>query len=343
MKRHTLPLIAALSLLLTSPALAKAPRGMVIDAVSATGPLSHATVQEVVEGKQEALEGCFATARKEDKKLKGAARIAFTISAEGKVLSAALERSTLKKESLHRCLLEVARGLSFEVLEAKEGEEAPGLTQAALPLRYRVEGEQAKVREALRAEVLGHGSLKNIFGDTEGLDAKMDDPLSANNGGLIVGRGVGGMGMRGTGKGGGGEGYGRIGGLGKIDTGKGKKKQPRYHPKLSNGTPTFGTSCVEDNFRRVIAARSNAFKYCYHKELQSDPKLAGEVVLSWKIDAKGRVDDVTIERTTLNNAKVEGCLTRLGKRLRFARPKAAACEVSYPFTFSSMKLPADSK
>ena len=75
---------------------------------------------------------------------------------------------------------------------------------------------------SLDSKLLGAGPLKNVFGDQEGFDAKMNVAMSGEGGELVVGRGAGGMGMRGTGKGGGGEGFGRVGGLGKVDTGGGK-------------------------------------------------------------------------------------------------------------------------
>ena len=77
------------------------------------------------------------------------------------------------------------------------------------------------VNKALSSKLLGSGPLKNIFGDTEGFDSKMNVAMSGEGGELQIGRGAGGMGMRGVGKGGGGEGFGRIGGLGKVDTGGG--------------------------------------------------------------------------------------------------------------------------
>jgi hypothetical protein len=79
--------------------------------------------------------------------------------------------------------------------------------------------------QTVGGKVLGAGPLKNIFGSSESFDSKMNVAMSAEGGEVVVGRGAGGMGLRGTGKGGGGEGFGRIRGLGKVDTGKKSSKK----------------------------------------------------------------------------------------------------------------------
>ena len=73
--------------------------------------------------------------------------------------------------------------------------------------------KKGKSSKELGSKLLGAGPLKNVFGDQEGFDAKMNVAMSGTGGELVVGRGAGGMGMRGTGKGGGGEGFGRVGGV----------------------------------------------------------------------------------------------------------------------------------
>lgn len=201
------------------------------------------------------------------------------------------------------------------------------------------------VNKALSSEVLGAGPLKNIFGNQDGFDAKMNVAMSGEGDQLQVGRGAGGMGFRGLGKGGGGEGFGRIQGLGKVDTGGGKgtggkigkKKKRKVKPKMSRGAPKIGDFCDKGNIRRVVGGKSNAIKYCFEKQLQTSPKLSGKIIAQWKVGLDGSVMSSSIASTTMNNRAVEGCITRVIKRMRFEKPNGGICVINYPFVFSGLE------
>ncbi len=201
------------------------------------------------------------------------------------------------------------------------------------------------VNKTLSSDVLGSGPLKNIFGNQDGFDAKMQVAMSGEGGELQVGRGAGGMGMRGVGKGGGGEGFGRIGGLGKGDTGGGKgtgakigrKEARKVKPKVRRGTPKIGDFCDKGNIRRVVGAKQAAIKYCFEKELQTNPKLSGKIIAQWKVSLDGSVMSSSIASSTMNNKKVEGCITRVIKRMRFQKPNGGICIINYPFVFSGLE------
>ncbi len=78
------------------------------------------------------------------------------------------------------------------------------------------------INKSLGSNLQEQGPLNNVFGKSNGFDAKMGVAMSGEGNSLVIGKGVGGMGMRGTGGGGGGQGFGRIHGLGKVDTGGGR-------------------------------------------------------------------------------------------------------------------------
>lgn len=202
------------------------------------------------------------------------------------------------------------------------------------------------VNEALSSQVIGAGPLKNIFGDQQGFEAKMDVAMAGADGDLVAGRGQGGMSLRGTGDGGGGEdGFGRIYGIGRVDTGPGKgsggrlakKVRKRVQPVIEVGEPTGGDFCDPANIRRVVGAKQNAIKYCYEKELQTQPELAGKIIAQWKIGLDGAVIDPSIASSTMGDRKVEGCIARAIKRLRFEKPRGGICVVNYPFVFSGLE------
>lgn len=234
--------------------------------------------------------------------------------------------------------------------EGKFGDEDSEIPESKIP---KIDGEMVDeidvknigVNKALSSDLLGSGPLKNIFGDQQGFDSKMQVAMSGEGGELVVGRGAGGMGMRGTGKGGGGEGFGRVGGLGKVDTGGGKgmggkigkKKKKKVGIKVTKGAPKVGDFCDKNNIRRVVGAKTNAIKYCFEKELQKNPKLSGKIIAQWNVGLDGAVMSASIASSTMKNSTVEGCITRVVKRMRFQKPNGGICVINYPFIFSGLE------
>jgi hypothetical protein len=200
--------------------------------------------------------------------------------------------------------------------------------------------------EALKTTLLAGGPMKAIFGDQQGFDDKLNVAISGEGGDLIIGRGAGGMGMRGDGRGGGGDGDGRIAALGEIDTGGGvsaggrikkKTRTKRPPPKFEPGNPVAGDFCDKANLRRVVNAKSNAIRYCFEKELQADPGLSGKIVAQWKVGLDGAVMSASTASSTMKNKKVEGCINRVIKRMRFQKPSGGICVINYPFVFSGIE------
>ncbi|MEZ4460015.1 MAG: AgmX/PglI C-terminal domain-containing protein [bacterium] len=234
--------------------------------------------------------------------------------------------------------------------EGKFGDPDEEIPESKIP---KVDGEMVNeidvknigVNKALSSDLLGSGPLKNIFGNQDGFDAKMNVAMSGEGGELVIGRGAGGMGMRGVGKGGGGEGFGRIGGLGKVDTGGGKgtgakigrKAAKKVGSRVQTGTPQLGDFCDKNNIRRVVGARQNAIKYCFEKELQTNPTLSGKVMAQWKVGLDGSVSEPSIASSSLNNKEAEGCITRVIARMRFEKPNGGICVIQYPFVFSGLE------
>ncbi|MEL6178952.1 MAG: AgmX/PglI C-terminal domain-containing protein [Myxococcota bacterium] len=197
------------------------------------------------------------------------------------------------------------------------------------------------INKALGANVLGSGPLKNLFGSSEGFDAKMQVAMSGEGNTLVVGRGAGGMGMRGTGRGGGGEGFGRVQGMGKVDTGGGKgvkakiggKGKAKVKAKVSRGAARVGSFCEKGNIRSVVGRGTGGVRYCYEKALQTNPTLSGKVIVNWTVNMSGGVMKAFVSSSTLGNPGVESCITRVVQRWRFAPPKGGNCVISYPFIF----------
>ncbi len=187
------------------------------------------------------------------------------------------------------------------------------------------------------------GAISSILSDnTDAFENRMAVAMAGTGSELVVGYGAGGMGFRGTGSGGGGTGgYGRIHGLGRVDTGGGmgmraglgsKKGRKVGEIKISGGgSQGF---CQKGNIEAVVKQRAGAIRACYESELQLRDDLSGKVVIRWTIDPEGRVDGASVTNSTMSNEKVERCMMTVIRRMRFQKPDSGICIVQWPFVFS---------
>jgi len=199
------------------------------------------------------------------------------------------------------------------------------------------------------AKVLGGqqaltGALGNIMaGDTGALDSKMAVAMSGEGSELVIGHGAGGMGFRGTGSGGGGEGYGRLHGLGAIDTGGGTgrnanlglgRKTAKKVAKLNIASGSSTGGCDKGDIAKNVRARASSLRACYEMQLMSKPDLAGKLTVQWTITGEGSVTGQKTVGDTLNNNTVSDCVLRAISHIRFAKPEAGICVIQWPFVFS---------
>ena len=76
-----------------------------------------------------------------------------------------------------------------------------------------------------------------------------------------------------------------------------------------------------------------SFRFCYQRELQSNPDLAGRVVLRFTIGTDGRPKGASIASSALGNKAAHACLLKTVQRMTFKPPKGGVCPVRWPFTF----------
>ena len=86
---------------------------------------------------------------------------------------------------------------------------------------------------------------------------------------------------------------------------------------------------------RVVRRNQRAILYCYESQLQRRRSLRGRVEVSWRIGLDGHTDRVRLERSTLGDPRVEGCMTRQIRGWRFDRPDGGPVDVHFPFLFES--------
>jgi TonB family protein len=182
-----------------------------------------------------------------------------------------------------------------------------------------------------------------LSSDTSAFSNKIAVAMSGTGSELVIGHGSGGMGFKGTGTGGGGTGgFGRIHGLGEIDTGGGKgvtanlgKKAKKKVGQIKLGSGSSQGFCKKSDIVSVVRRRSGAIRACYEQELQIRPNLQGKLTVRWTITGDGGVTSATTVESTLGNASVENCVLRTIRRMRFAKPEGGVCVIQWPFVFNS--------
>lgn len=182
--------------------------------------------------------------------------------------------------------------------------------------------------------VLGSGGLGT------GLNLAMGGLRGAE---LTDAGGFGGMGSRGHHPGGGGGSLG-IGGVGHgpgsgpgvgLEVGlSGQKRGPAI--RGGGRAVQMGDGLSKDEIARVIRSALPRFKFCYEKELQADPNLAGKAAVYFTIAPNGAVAEAGLRESSLDNQKVESCLSQVMRSLKFPAPKGGGVViVTYPFIFET--------
>jgi hypothetical protein len=188
------------------------------------------------------------------------------------------------------------------------------------------------------------GPMANIMSsNTTGLKNKMAIAMAGAGSEFRMGHGSGGMGYKGMGTGGGGEGGpGGIGGFGKIHTGLGRglhgnvgfgRKVMRKVGKVRLGSGSTAGFCKRGNISSVVRRRARTIRNCYESRLQVKAGIKGTLRVRWTIGTDGRVLRVS-SSGSLNDGGTTGCVKRVIRRLRFAKPEGGVCVVQWPFVFS---------
>ncbi len=82
--------------------------------------------------------------------------------------------------------------------------------------------------------------------------------------------------------------------------------------------------------QKPIRAKLPAFRACYEKALEKDPKLEGRVSVTFVIGKSGRVREATATGLPLVNA----CMENVMKTIVFPQSPSGNITVNYPFAFA---------
>lgn len=184
--------------------------------------------------------------------------------------------------------------------------------------------------------VLGRGSGTGLKGSDSAGGGTEEGGVPFGSGTLDTGWGPGKGGGYGSGAGGpGGRGLGGRGKGGSGD-GDGSGSGGGEHKVQGVDAPKAGMGLTPAQISRVVYSRMGAFRACYEGAAARDPNLKGTVTVSWHIAPGGSVSGASIGGSSLGNARVEGCVLRQVKRLRF--PVAdKGTSASFPFAFRPSK------
>ena len=93
-----------------------------------------------------------------------------------------------------------------------------------------------------------------------------------------------------------------------------------------------------DAIAEVIKRNLGQIRYCYERQLSSNPDLYGKVLVKFTIGAAGDVSSQKIDNSTLKSDMVEGCILRRMAGWKFPLPKGGTqVRVSYPFLFKALE------
>lgn len=79
-----------------------------------------------------------------------------------------------------------------------------------------------------------------------------------------------------------------------------------------DGTGIVGRN--QDDVQGVILQHNNSVQYCYQRELKRNPNLKGKLVVRFSVTPQGTVKNVEVISSTLNNRKVERCVSNRIRR-----------------------------
>ncbi|GDX80808.1 inter-alpha-trypsin inhibitor domain-containing protein [Deltaproteobacteria bacterium] len=133
-------------------------------------------------------------------------------------------------------------------------------------------------------------------------------------------------------------GYGSGGGYG-VGYGLAGGGRYAYRGRASIGVvasePMILGSIDHSLIDAVIKRNLAPIRYCYQRELQKNPALAGKVQTKFVVAADGSVASAEVRSSTLGSPEAEACLLGVLRRMAFPAPAGGGIVVvTYPFVFA---------
>lgn len=118
--------------------------------------------------------------------------------------------------------------------------------------------------------------------------------------------------------------------------GGGFRSAPIAIPRITLGPPEVRGHLQRELVRRTVRRHQNELRFCYEQELVQRPDLEGRVTVAAIVSATGSVQTASIANTTLDNARVEGCVAQAVRRWTFPAPTdEGVVGIVVPITFQA--------
>jgi TonB family protein len=180
------------------------------------------------------------------------------------------------------------------------------------------------------SEVLGGGVVKNLDEILGGISG-----VRVGGGGgeelkpLELGGGLGGgIGKRGTD-------IGALEARGGREVGLEGKKVAAVTSKIATEAPEIEGKLDEETVRKVAERNQASLKYCFQKAQMRNPNLQGKIVVEIVVDPEGKVSNVSVKESTIDDQEMVGCVLRMIRRWQFPAP-GGEVTIVFPLVFISM-------
>ncbi len=175
------------------------------------------------------------------------------------------------------------------------------------------------------AEVLGGGVVKNL-----------DEILGGISGVRVAEKGeelkplefAGGIQKRGAD-------VGALEAKGGREVGLEGKKVAAVTSKIATEAPEIEGKLDEETVRKVAERNQASLKYCFQKAQMRNPNLQGKIVVEIVVDPEGKVSNVSVKESTIDDQEMVGCVLRMIRRWQFPAP-GGEVTIVFPLVFISI-------
>lgn len=106
----------------------------------------------------------------------------------------------------------------------------------------------------------------------------------------------------------------------------------RAAPRIRQAKAQIQGELDPDIIRRIARAHIHEVRSCYVKGLATRPRIRGRVAIRFSIQPNGRVSTSRVWRSSLNDERVEKCISARVRRWKFPKPQdGRKVVVTYPF------------
>jgi len=113
------------------------------------------------------------------------------------------------------------------------------------------------------------------------------------------------------------------------------KKVAAVTSKITTESPEIEGKLDEETVRKVAERNQASLKYCFQKAQMRNPNLQGKIVVEIVVDPEGKVSNVSVKESTIDDQEMVGCVLRMIRRWQFPAP-GGEVTIVFPLVFISM-------